>query len=85
MADVIKGFNYSKGSGRGRGILGLTNFEPCRRPGELPVDGLDLSMRKSTEQQSLSENKTVESTTSSSEGDHSTQAKNGQTEPESES
>ena len=83
MADVIKGFNYSKGSGRGRGILGLTNFEPCRRPGELPVDGVDLSMRKSTEQQS--ENKTVESTTSSSEGDHSTQAKNGQTEPESES
>lgn len=37
MADVIKTFNYSKTSGRGRGILGLTNFEPCRRPGERTV------------------------------------------------
>lgn len=34
MADVIKKFNYSKTRGRGRGILGLTNFDPCRRPGE---------------------------------------------------
>ena len=34
MADVIKNFSYSKTRGRGRGILGLTNFDPCRRPGE---------------------------------------------------
>ena len=34
MADVIKNFNYSKTRGRGRGILGLTNFDPSRRPGE---------------------------------------------------
>ena len=34
MAEVIKSFNYTKTAGRGRGILGLTNYQPCRRPGE---------------------------------------------------
>ena len=34
MASVIRGFAYSKVAGRGRGILGLSNFKPCRKPGQ---------------------------------------------------
>ena len=32
MVSVIKEFSY-KTPGRGRGILGLRDFKPCRRPG----------------------------------------------------
>ena len=32
MVSVIKDFSY-KTPGRGRGILGLRDFKPCRRPG----------------------------------------------------
>ena len=33
MVDVIRGFQY-KTAGRGKGILGMIDFEPCRRPGK---------------------------------------------------
>ena len=33
MAAVIKEFDYSKVRGRGRGILGLKDFSPSRKPG----------------------------------------------------
>ena len=38
MAEVIRTFKYSKTAGRGRGILGLTSYEPCRKPGERQAD-----------------------------------------------
>ena len=33
MVDVIRNFQY-KTAGRGRGVLGLKDLRPCRRPGE---------------------------------------------------
>lgn len=33
MAEVIRDFKYSRTVGRGRGILGLTDLTPCRKPG----------------------------------------------------
>ena len=33
MVDVIRSFQY-KTAGRGRGVLGLKDLRPCRRPGE---------------------------------------------------
>lgn len=33
MANKIRNFNY-KTAGRGRGVLGFQNLQPCRRPGE---------------------------------------------------
>ena len=47
MADVIKNFNYSKTRGRGRGILGLTNFDPSRRPGERPASAVSSQQSES--------------------------------------
>ena len=48
MADTIKTFKYSKTGGRGRGILGLTSFEPCRRPGERSDNLSTASARNTT-------------------------------------
>ena len=36
MVDVIRDFQY-KTAGRGRGVLGLKDLKPCRRPGEKPA------------------------------------------------
>lgn len=33
MVDVIRNFQY-KTAGRGKGVLGLKDLRPCRRPGE---------------------------------------------------
>jgi hypothetical protein len=33
MAAVIRGFNYRKAGGRGRGILGIKELEQCSKPG----------------------------------------------------
>ena len=38
MAAVIKEFDYSKVKGRGRGILGLKDLSPCRKPGSQASD-----------------------------------------------
>ena len=38
MVDVIRGFQY-KTAGRGRGVLGLKDLRPCRRPGEKRAAG----------------------------------------------
>ena len=38
MADVIRNFKY-KTAGRGRGVLGLKDLRPCRRPGEKAAVG----------------------------------------------
>ena len=67
MADVIKKFNYSKTRGRGRGILGLTNFDPCRRPGERSSSGHHQSLAASQSQCEAKEAR-VESQTEESAG-----------------
>ena len=38
MVDVIRNFQY-KTAGRGRGVLGLEDLRPCRRPGEKGASG----------------------------------------------
>ena len=38
MVDVIRNFQY-KTAGRGRGVLGLKDLRPCRRPGEKAASG----------------------------------------------
>lgn len=38
MASVIRGFDYSKARGRGRGILGMKDFDQCRKPGAGSVE-----------------------------------------------
>lgn len=35
MAGTIREFRYAT-PGRGRGVLGMVNFEPCRKPGRSP-------------------------------------------------
>ena len=35
MAGTIREFRYAT-PGRGRGVLGMVNFEPCRKPGRCP-------------------------------------------------
>ena len=38
MVDVIRSHRY-KTAGRGRGVLGLRDLQPCRRPGETAAPG----------------------------------------------
>ena len=54
MADVIRSFRYTT-PGRGRGVLGLSDLQPCRRPGRCPEDSREEEKSGAT---SSSEGKT---------------------------
>ena len=49
MVDVVRNFQY-KTAGRGRGVLGLKDLRPCRRPGEKAAGGAE---RKGAEAEQL--------------------------------
>lgn len=49
MAAVIRDFNYSKARGRGRGILGLKEFNQCRKPGGNSGGNSDPGLDKKSE------------------------------------
>lgn len=42
MADAIREFSYTT-PGRGRGVLGMVNFEPCRKPGRSEAAGSSMT------------------------------------------
>ena len=52
MAGTIREFRYAT-PGRGRGVLGMVNFEPCRKPGKRPETSVssEASGPDETEQQ----------------------------------
>ena len=52
MAGTIREFRYAT-PGRGRGVLGMVNFEPCRKPGRRPETSVssEASGPEETEQQ----------------------------------
>eukprot|EP00731_Ephydatia_muelleri_P032869 Em0024g413a len=58
MADVIRSFRYTT-PGRGRGVLGLSDLQPCRRPGRCPEDSREEEKSGATSSSEVAEKKQV--------------------------